>query len=45
MTLINRNNELFYDVSCKVINYDKLNMFIDELKNIPLINKVIRVFV
>ena len=44
INLINRNKELFYDISCKVINIESLNNFIDELKNISCVKDVERIF-
>jgi len=43
--LINRNKELFYDISCKVRNIEKLNNFIEELKSLKLIKTVERIFI
>ena len=43
--LINRNKELFYDISCKVRNIDSLHNFIDEIKIISCVNEVERVFI
>lgn len=45
INLINRNNDLFYDISCKVKNIDDLHIFIDEIKNISNVSKVERVFI
>ena len=45
INLINRNNELFYDITCKVKNIDDLHLFIDEIKNINNVSKVERVFI
>ena len=41
--LINRNNEMFYDVSIKVADISKLQLFIDEVKNVKDVRKVQRV--
>lgn len=45
INLINRNNELFYDISCKVKNIDDLHKFIDDVKTINSVSKVERVFI
>lgn len=45
INLINRNNELFYDISCKVKNIDDLHKFIDSIKSIRNVSKVERVFI
>ncbi len=45
INLINRNNELFYDISCKVRNIDDLNRFIDDVKTIHNVSKVERIFI
>ncbi len=45
INLINRNKELFYDVSCRVRNIEKLTSFIDEIKTLKSINHVERVFI
>ena len=45
INLINRNNELFYDISCKVRNIEDLNRFIDDVKTIHNVSKVERIFI
>ena len=45
INLINRNNELFYDITCKVKNIDDLHEFIEEIKLINNVIKVERVFI
>ncbi len=45
INLINRNKELFYDISCKVNNIESLNNFIDDLKIINSIKAVERIFI
>jgi len=45
INLINRNNDLFYDLTCKVKNINDLNTFIDDIKNINNVSKVERVFI
>ena len=45
INLINRNNELFYDISCKVKNIDDLHKFIEDVKTIHNVSKVERVFI
>lgn len=45
INLINRSNELFYDISCKVKNIDDLHKFIDDVKTINSVSKVERVFI
>ena len=45
INLINRNNELFYDISCKVKNIDDLHKFIEDVKTINSVSKVERVFI
>lgn len=44
INLINRNKELFYDISCRVKNINDLHLFIDEVKAINSVTKVERVF-
>ena len=44
INLINRNKELFYDVTCKVKNISKLHLFIDEIKLISSVKEVERIF-
>ncbi len=45
INLINRNKELFYDISCKVKNINSLYNFIDEVKTIKSVKEVERVFI
>lgn len=45
INLINRNKELFYDISCRVKNINDLHLFIDEIKLINSVVKVERVFI
>ena len=45
INLINRNKELFYDISCRVKNINDLHLFIDEVKTINSVVKVERGFV
>ena len=45
INLINRNKELFYDISCKVKNIESLNNFIDEVKLIKSVKSVERIFI
>lgn len=45
INLINRNKELFYDISCKVKNIESLNNFIDDVKTIRSVKSVERIFV
>ena len=45
INLINRNKELFYDISCRVKNINDLHLFIDEIKAINSVVKVERVFI
>ena len=45
INLINRNKELFYDISCKVKNIESLNKFIDEVKIIRSVKSVERIFI
>ena len=45
INLINRNKELFYDISCRVKNINDLHLFIDEINTINSVVKVERVFV
>ena len=45
INLINRNKELFYDISCRVKNINDLHLFIDEVKTINSVVKVERVFI
>lgn len=45
INLINRNKELFYNITCKVKNISDLHKFIDELKVISSVSKVERIFI
>ena len=45
INLINRNKELFYDISCRVKNINDLHLFIGEVKAINSVVKVERVFI
>ena len=45
INLINRNKELFYDISCKVKDINSLHVFIDELKLINSVSEVERIFI
>ncbi len=45
INLINRNKELFYDISCKVKNISNLHQFIDEIKLISSVREVERIFI
>ena len=45
INLINRNKELFYDISCKVKNINNLHQFIDEIKLISSVKDVERIFI
>ena len=45
INLINRNKELFYDISCKVKNINNLHQFIDEIKLINSVRDVERIFI
>ncbi len=45
INLINRNKELFYNITCKVKNINDLHKFIDELKVISSVSKVERIFI
>ncbi|MDD6272735.1 MAG: RelA/SpoT family protein [bacterium] len=45
INLINRNKELFYDISCKVNNIESLNNFIDDVRTISSVKKVERIFI
>lgn len=45
INLINRNKELFYDISCRVNNIESLNNFIDDIKTISSVKSVERVFI
>jgi len=45
INLINRNKELFYDISCKVKDINSLHTFIDEIKLIKSVSDVERIFI
>lgn len=45
INLINRNNKLFYDITCKVKNINDLHKFIDEIKTISSVSSVERIFI
>ena len=45
INLINRNKELFYDITCKVRNINSLHTFIEEIKLIKSVKEVERIFV
>ena len=45
INLINRNKEMFYDVSVKVRNISALHDFIEEIKTIPSVSEVERIFI
>ena len=45
INLINRNNKLFYDITCKVKNINDLHKFIDEIKTISSVSSVERMFI
>ena len=45
INLINRNKELFYDMSCKVKNISDLNNFVDEIKAMNSVKEVERIFI
>ena len=45
INLINRNKELFYDISCKVKNIESLNNFIDDIRTIRSVKTVERIFI
>ena len=45
VNLINRNKELFYDISCKVKDINSLHTFIDEIKSIKSVSEVERIFI
>ena len=42
--LINRNNELFYDINLKVNDIKKLYSFMDEIKGINEVIKLERIY-
>ena len=43
--LINRNKELFYDLTCKVKNISSLHTFIEEVKELNNVREVERIFI
>ena len=45
INLINRNKELFYNITCKVKNISDLHKFIDEIKGINSVTSVERIFI
>ena len=45
INLINRNKELFYDMSVKVKNISSLTNFLDEVKTISNVREVERIFI
>ena len=45
INLINRNNKLFYDITCKVKNINDLHKFIDEIKTISSVSSIERIFI
>ena len=45
INLINRNKELFYDVTCKVRNISDLHQFIDNIKVLSNVRDVERIFI
>ena len=45
INLINRNKELFYNITCKVKNISDLHKFIDEVKGISSVTSVERIFI
>lgn len=45
INLINRNKELFYDISCKVKNVNNLYNFIDQIRAIDSVKDVERIFI
>ena len=45
INLINRNKEMFYDITCKVKNISSLHSFIDEIKSISSVKEVERIFI
>lgn len=45
INLINRNKDLFYDISCRVKSINSLHLFMDEIKSINSVVKVERVFI
>jgi GTP pyrophosphokinase len=45
INLINRNKEMFYDITCKVKNISSLHTFIDEVKTIQSVREVERIFI
>ena len=45
INLINRNKELFYDITCRVKNINSLHSFIDEIKLIKSVKDIERIFI
>ncbi len=45
INLINRNKEMFYDVTCKVKNITSLHKFIDEISQLNNVRDVERIFI
>ena len=45
INLINRNKELFYDVTCKVRDINSLHHFIDDVKSLDNVKEVERIFI
>ena len=45
INLVNRNKELFYNITCKVKNISDLHKFIDEVKGISSVTTVERIFI
>ena len=45
MDNLNRNKELFYNITCKVKNISDLHKFIDEVKGISSVTAVERIFI
>ena len=45
INLINRNKEMFYDITCKVKNISLLHNFIEEVKTIKSVREVERIFI
>ena len=45
INLINRNKEMFYDVTCKVKNITSLHNFIDEINQLNNVRDVERIFI
>ena len=45
INLINRNKELFYDIKCRVKSINSLHNFIDDVKLVPSVKEVERIFI